>query len=270
MTLLVTGGTQVDAGKTTFSTGLTAYTGGVGFKPRAGNDYWFHHDDYRRALESGTLYGGDAKRLADASPGQLHPVDVNPVHRLWTPAPGGPTGLLGREDRSFLLDRVGEGYVINGTVELPETARERLPLSDAVAVTSVEELNAAIQQYHLPALAALERTIARTDRAIVESYGDVARPIEGIEPEAVAVVEPRRVRLFDGSRFVKACSITTGGATPLQGQLEERVASVVELVDPLGERELPPLGETERDDPDAVATAYEPAYELLLDVAGWE
>lgn len=44
MTLLVAGGAQVDAGKTTVSAGLVARTGAVGFKPRAGNDYWFHHE----------------------------------------------------------------------------------------------------------------------------------------------------------------------------------------------------------------------------------
>lgn len=270
MTLLVTGGTRVDAGKTTFTTGLIAHAGGVGFKPRAGNDYWFHHDDYRWALESGALFGNDARRLAAASPGQLNPIDLNPVHRLWMPDPGGGTGLLGREDRTFLLDRVGDGYMVNGTIEIPDRAREALGLSEAVVVRSVEELNAVIQEHHLPALSALERTITRTDRAIVESYGDVARPLSGIEPDAVAVVQPRQVRLFDGSRFIKACSITTGGATPLQGQLEERVADIVDLVDPVEQRELPPLPSADREDPEAVAAAYGPAYEQLLDVAGWE
>lgn len=46
MTLLVAGSERVDAGKTTFALGLIASLDGVGFKPRAGNDYWFHHDDY--------------------------------------------------------------------------------------------------------------------------------------------------------------------------------------------------------------------------------
>jgi predicted P-loop ATPase/GTPase len=38
MTVLVAGAHEVDAGKTTVSTGLLARTGAVGFKPRAGND----------------------------------------------------------------------------------------------------------------------------------------------------------------------------------------------------------------------------------------
>jgi len=270
MTLLVAGAQRVDAGKTTFSTGLAADTDGLGFKPRAGNDVWHNHDDYLTAIEEGHVYGKDARRLADASPGRLAPLDVNPVHRLWTPAPGPGTGLLGQSDREFLLDRVGEEYLVNGTVELPESARQALPLADAVVVESVEELNAAIREYYLPALDSLGRTIERTERAVVESYADVARPIQGLEPDAVAVVDPGRARIYGGSRYGKSCSIASGGTTPLEGQLEKRVSNVVELIDPVATVELPPLRKEEQSDPHAVAEAYAPAFEQLLDVAGWE
>jgi predicted P-loop ATPase/GTPase len=270
MTVLVAGDTRVDAGKTTFSTGLVAHASAVGFKPRAGNDVWFHHDDYRKAVDSGTLYGKDARRLAAASPGQLDPTDVNPIHRLWTPSPGAGTGLLGQDGRQFVVDRVADSYVVNGTVEVPDTAREGLPLSDAAVVESVEQLNGVIERAHLPALARLAETIERTDRPVVESYADVARPIQGLEPDAVAVVEPRRVRIFDGSRYAKACDISAGGTTPMEGQLEKRVSAVVDLVDPVAAAELPPLTSDERADPDAVADAYDHAYGQLCAAADWE
>ena len=125
MRLLIAGASQADAGKTTFSAGLVAHTGAVGFKPRAGNDYWFHHDDLRTALEDATLYGKDARTLAKTSPGTLNPEAINPVHRLWRPAPGPETGLLGQEDREFLVDRAGSRYVVNDTVEIPATIRCR-------------------------------------------------------------------------------------------------------------------------------------------------
>ena len=70
MKLLVAGASKVDAGKTTFTAGLVERTGVRAFKPRAGNDYWYDHDDYRRAVESGRLYGKDAERLAATSPGE--------------------------------------------------------------------------------------------------------------------------------------------------------------------------------------------------------
>lgn len=269
MTLLVVGNDRVDAGKTTFSTGLVATTGAVGFKPRAGNDHWFHHDDYREAVSRGSLFGKDARRLAEASPGTLGPTDINPVHRLWRPAPGNGNGMLGQDGREFVIDRAGEQYVINGTAEIPESAREQLPLSDAIVVNVVGEFNRVMEQYHLPALESLSRTIGTTDRAVVESYSDVARPLRGLEPDGVAVVEPGRVGVFEGPRFVKGCEVASGTEGAFEGQLEERVSSVLELVDPERTVDLPALSKEQRTDPDAVADAYAPAYDALLDVAGW-
>lgn len=267
MTLLVVGSERVDAGKTTFSTGLVARTRAVGFKPRAGNDYWFHHDDYREALEQGSLYGKDARRLAAASPGTLDPTDINPVHRLWQPTTEGG-GLLGQEGREFLLDRTGGQYVCNGSVNLPESTRERLPLSDAVVVDDLREFNQVMERAHVPALESLRRTIETTDRAVVESYSDIARPIRGIEPDGVAVVEPRRARIFDGARFVKACAVASGTEGSFHGQLEERVSSVIDLADPVETVSLPALTSEQRHDPETVASEYGSAYDALLAVAG--
>ncbi|MEF8826448.1 MAG: ATPase, partial [Halapricum sp.] len=183
MRLLVAGADRVDAGKTTFSTGLVHETGATGYKPRAGNDYWFDHDDYRRAVDAGRLYGKDARRLAAASPGDPDPETINPVHRLWTPVPGPSKGLLGQEGRAVLVDRVGdrgeERWVVNATVDLPRSVREALSLSDAVEVASVAEFNDAMRELHVPAMEALGERIADADRAVVESYADVARPLEG-------------------------------------------------------------------------------------------
>jgi predicted P-loop ATPase/GTPase len=269
MTLLVVGAERVDAGKTTFSTGLLARTDAVGFKPRAGNDRWFHHDDYLQAVEDGDLYGKDARRLAAASPGTLHPTDINPVHRLWRPSSGGGSGLLGQSDRVFILDRVGEQYVVNGTETLPDEAREQLPLKSGVVVDSVKEFNRVMEQLHLEALSEIARQIQATDRSVVESYSDVARPIQGIEPEAVAAVEPGCVRIVDGDRFRKGCEIAPGGEGPFQGQLEERVPSVLDLVDPVATVSLPALPSETRQEPAAVAEAYAEAYDELLAAADW-
>lgn len=264
MRLLVAGADPVDAGKTVFAAGLVAHTGAVGFKPRAGNDYWFHHDDVRAALDGATLYGGDAATLSAASPGTLAPEKINAVHRLWRPSPGPGTGLLGREDREFLVDRVGDRFVVNATVDVPDPIRAALPLADAPAVTSTEELNRVMEAHHLPALAALGETVARADRAVVESYGDVARPLRSLDPDAVAVVEPGLARVYEGSRFFRACEVAT--RSPNEGQLEERVGSVEDLLDPVSRAELPPLGSDERD-PETVADAYGHAFERVREVA---
>ncbi len=266
MNLLVAGGATVDAGKTTFSTGLLARVGGVGFKPRAGNDYWYDHDDYRAAVEDGRLYGKDAKRLVAAGAGDHEPEAINPVHRLWRPAPGGGTGLLGRADREFLLDRVGDDFVVNGSASLPEHAREHLPLDEAVVVRSLEEANAVMERHHLDAIRGLTGPIRATDPAVVESYGDVALPIRTVEFDAVAVVEPGRARIYDGGRYAKAHQVAVGG--PREGYLEETVENVVDLMDPRATVELPALTGAEREDPAAVAGAYAGAYDAMLDVVG--
>lgn len=262
MKLLVAGADRVDAGKTTFTIGLLDTLDAVGFKPRAGNDYWFHHDDYRHAVEQGRLFGKDAKRLAAASPGDLAPADINPVHRLWRPSPGSGAGMLGQPDREFVVDRVAENYVVNDTVEIPTAVRRYLPLDEAIRVSSLPELNEVMGNLHLVALDGIARRIAGRERVVVESYGDVARPLREFEPDAVAVVEPARVRIYDGDRYRKACSITSGG--PEEGQLEERVPAVVDLIDPVGSAPLPALSSEEREDPSAIASAYERSYEKLL------
>lgn len=316
MKLLVAGGAELDAGKTTFATGLVAETGAVGFKPRAGNDYWYDHADYREAVEQGRLYGKDARRLAAASPGDPDPEDINPLHRLWIPVPGAGTGVLGRQDRAFVVDRVTgqadppdvdgriteprstarsgqpdpsdltgratepaatarsgqpdapgrtDRYVTNASLEVPSSASEHLPLEDAIRVESLPEFNDVMAGLHRPALDAVHERIRDTPRAVVESYTDIARPLAGFEPDAVAVVEPRRARIYRGNRYSKACEVASGSATA--GRLEEPVDRVVELLDPAATVELPALGSDERTDPHTVSDRYDLAYDALLGAA---
>jgi predicted P-loop ATPase/GTPase len=266
MKLLVAGSAEVDAGKTTFSTGLIERTGARGYKPRAGNGYWYEQDDYRRAVETGRLYGKDARRIAAANPGSVRPEAINPLHRLWLPTPGRGKGVLGRDGRRFLFDRVthdGDTYVVNGGVEIPPAAERAFPLAEAPAVGSIEELNELMADRHAPALEALTAEIDARGSAIVESYADIARPLSAFVPDGVAVVEPRRCRVYDGERYAKACEVASGSAH--EGRLEERVEHVIELLEPSASVTLPALSSEERNDLAAVADAYEAAYDALLD-----
>lgn len=269
MKLLVAGSSEVDAGKTTFTTGLIERTGVRGYKPRAGNGYWYDQDDYRRSVEQGRLYGKDSKLIAAASPGDVRPEAINPVHRLWLPTPGRGKGPLGRDGRRFICDRVtqptGDGadrYVANADVEVPPAARRAFSLDDAPVVETLAELNDVMADLHAPALAALDDELAARDAAIVESYSDIARPLTEFAPDAVAVVEPRRCRIYDGERYAKSCEVASGSAH--EGRLEERVDNVLELLDPAATLTLPALSSDERDDVGAVADAYEAAYDELL------
>ncbi|AEH35347.1 ATPase [Halopiger xanaduensis] len=278
MIFLVVGADRVDAGKTTFSTGLLERTGAVGYKPRAGNDYWFDHDDCRRALSAGRLYGKDAKRLAGAENGARAPERLNPVHRLWRPSPGGGSGLLGRSDREFVVDRVGRlddgdaagepTFVRNATADVPDAVAEALPLEDAITVETVEEFNEIAERRYVPAFESLAAEIESADVAVVESYGDIAQPLQSLDPAAVAAVaavEPGRARIYPGDRYCRACEIAS--SSPQDGQLEKRVPDVLEYLDPLERVKLPPLSDTVRDDPARIAEAYAAAYDALLAAA---
>ncbi|OAQ53972.1 hypothetical protein HTG_00150 [Natrinema mahii] len=274
MILLVVGADRVDAGKTTFSAGLLERTGAVGYKPRAGNDFWFDHDDCRRALSDGRLYGKDAARLSAADGRERPPERLNPVHRLWRPAPDGGTGLLGRSDREFVVDRIGREaddplFVRNATAAVPDRVAEALPLADAVPVETVAEFNALAEREYVPAFERLAAEIEATEVAVVESYSDIALPLDSLEPAsiaAVAAVEPGRVRLYPGDRYCRACEVAS--SSPRDGAVEKRVPDALEYLDPLERVRLPALGTDERNDPARIADAYADAYDALLDAAG--
>ncbi|MEF8880923.1 MAG: ATPase [Halapricum sp.] len=268
MKLLVVGSKQLDAGKTTFSVGLVERTGAVGYKPRAGNDYWYSYDDVRTAAADGVLYGKDALRLAAVSPNGASPADIGPIHRLWRPRPGGVGSVLGQDGREFLLDRVGDTYVVNATITLPELLRESFPVESAIGVDSLAAFNDVMETHHRRIQADLAAEIESRPLAVVESYGDIARPLQDLDHDAVAVVEPRRLRVYDGGRYDKACSIAGGSPGPNRGTLEERVADVTELVDPIETIRLPPLRAETRHDPAAITDVYEAAYDALLSAAG--
>lgn len=301
MRLLVAGEDRVDAGKTTFSIGLLAHlaeTGRepIGYKPRAGNDFWFDHDDALDALADGRLYGKDARRLAVASADDAEPEARNPVHRLWRPTPG-RTGQLGEADRTFVVDRLREAegtdsFVVNDVAReeglIPAPVREALPLDDAHHVASVAEFNQLMAERYLPAFRRLRAQLLNRETAVVESYADVADPLAGVggdvdtavdadgdvdvegngDPviyDAVATVAPGRVRVFGGDRYARACAVASD--RPGRGQVEDRVGDVVGHVDPVAEFDLPPLTRESRSDPTAVAAAYRPAFEALVETA---
>lgn len=266
MRILVCGAHRVDAGKTTFSTGLVHRLGAVGWKPRAGNDYWFDHDDVLAAVSDGRLHGKDAARLVGASPGDRTPEDVNPIHRLWRPSPGPAEGILGQQRREFVVDRIGADFVVNGTVDIPPAVAGGLSIDDATVVETLSELNAIMEATHLPALTALRDRIADCDPAVVESYGDVARPIRDLQFDAVAVVEPRRMRAYPGERFGRAVAVA-GGSGVEGGGLETRAGEVTDLLEPQATVSLPALPGDVQSDPTAVAEADAAAYDALLELA---
>lgn len=265
LTVLVAGARNVDAGKTTVATGLVHSLVAFGVKPRAGNDFWYDYDAVSRELEAGRLVGSDARRLAAASKGSVEPEAINPLHRLWRPLDRGSGSIFGREQTEFLVDRVGGDYVVNATIDLPAAVTSSLPLEDAHRVESLEAMNALMADLHRPAVERVRPLLEGQDRVVIESYSDVARPLRDVRVDVVAVVGAGTLRLFDGERYCRAASVVSGG--PDLGQLEERVANVVDLLDPIRRLDLAPLGSAARADPNAVAAAYADEFEAIVDAA---
>jgi predicted P-loop ATPase/GTPase len=271
--LLVAGADPVDAGKTTFAVGLAARLRAANgrlrvFKPRAGNDRWFDHDDVRRAASQGRLYGKDIHRLLRAAGSDASHETRNPIHRLWRPMPE-ETGLLGEAGRTFLIDRArtadGDEWVVNDTADIPARLHEDLPLADARRVDTVRGFNDAMRDVHLRALDRLAgdvREAGDSGVALVESYGDVAMPLREVGFDAVAVVDPGRCRVYDGGRWTLARETATGDRDG--GTLEVHVERVTRMLDPLSAHDLRPLSAEKRGDPDAVATAYRDAYAAVV------
>ncbi|MDY7081526.1 MAG: ATPase [Halobacteria archaeon] len=263
MNYLVAGGKQVDAGKTTFTLGLVEYLSSIGspttgYKPRAGNDYWYDYDDYRHAVENGSLYGKDARKLAEVSRSDVKPWDINPVHRLWKPSVDDEDGILGRESREFVADRVRDEYVVNANID----AEVELPADEnrVREVATLEEFNEVMKELHMPVLEEFAGRVESQKTAVVESYGDIALPLD-TEFDRVAVVEPERVGIYDGGRFVRACEVV--GGTPREGQFETTVPRVTDEIDAETSVELRPLSRDERK-PEDIAEAYDEAYRRLV------
>ncbi len=214
------------------------------------------------SAREGRLYGKDAARLSAADGRDRPPERLNPVHRLWRPPPDGGTGLLGRADREFLVDRIGRDgddplFVRNATADLPAQVADALPLADAIPIESVAEFNDLAEARYVPAFERLAADIEATDVAVVESYSDIARPLEALSPSsiaAVAAVEPGRARIYPGDRYCRACEIAS--SSPRDGAIEKRVPDVLDYLDPLERVSLPALGSDRRADPERVARAY--------------
>jgi predicted P-loop ATPase/GTPase len=158
-------------------------------------------------------------------------------------------------------------FVVNAEAEsdgdLPAPIREALPLGGATRVGSIPEFNELMAEQYLPAFERVADRIGSTDTAVVESYSDIALPLDDVGFDAVAVVDPTRCRVYDADRYLKACEVARGSTS--DGQLEERVGRVVEMLDPLARVELPALSGGARDDPAQIAAANREAYDELLD-----
>jgi len=253
--ILVVGLREKDAGKTTLALALISHLKDAGFKvcgfkPKAGNNFWYDYDVVCEALSQGRLYGKDAKLLTQASGVSLPEEVVNPIHRLWIDESlqAGPNGLPG-----FLADRVtlpetGRGFFL--TLNMPMLRRYadcsgllatlRNSARLVAEVQSLKELNRAVSEFYSQAVRAAYGQVSRYEVLVVESYSDVAMPWEGLENlEAIFGVEPWRLCLYEPERYLTAVRMIS----QVRQDIEVTANQVCRLVKPLAEVRLKPSTE---------------------------
>lgn len=262
MTLLVVGKKQVNSGKTTFTLGLVERISGVGFKPRASNSYWYHYDQFLRSVQKGSLYGKDASFLSKVSSDISNPEEINNLHRLWRPSPQKNSGILGRQGSEFVLDRLGDKYIVNNNIKLPDLLKDNLSLEDCIYIESFDDFNELMENEYIDEMENFREKVKCFEDSIVESYKDIALPLQGIGFSRVAVVEPMQVEIYEGSKYIKACKICMGSNR--EGILEPVVEDVVDYLSPLATVRLPILTSEEKQDPKKIKSKYNGIYDRLL------
>jgi predicted P-loop ATPase/GTPase len=145
---------------------------------------------------------------------------------------------------------------------MPSEIFDALELEGATRVTSVEELNQITAEVYLDASRRLvSRLEAATRPLVIESYGDVAVPLE---LPVDAVVDPGRVRLYRGSSFLKSRDRVAG--SPREGRFETHTAAITDSLDPVAVQSLSPLSRGARENPEQVASRYADVYARLVDL----
>ena len=250
--IMVVGLREKDAGKTVVAQAVIEYLKekGVnvcGFKPKAGNSFWYDYDVVYESLLQGRLYGKDAKILKNSSKTDLPEEVINPIHRLWVenstyiPINGLP---------SFLVDRVtisedGKFFIVINRLELekyPECEKflENLCLNaeKIFEVSDVCRLNSIIKEYYDKAVELAYKRIKQDyDIIVMESYSDIALPWDKIENvKNILAVEPWHIYLYNPDKYLTAVKLST----KLRKEGEISTLQVKQLVKPAKEVKVAP------------------------------
>jgi len=249
MKILCVGLRDYKSGKTTLALALMRLykEKGIqvcGFKPKSGNNLWYHWKSVKDAIMKGTLYGRDAKKLYEEM--ELEKVQdvpvtlINPVHRLWMPNMNEISfgGLP-----HFILDRITiedqQIIAINNHAECPidkKYFQNLLSKSEIIRINNREDLQELTGLYEKADKIAETQLTKQFNTIICESYADIGLPWNDIEDiDYVFTIKPFFLEIYEGERYIQSSKVISTLS------IEQKTEDIIEPIKPLREIKIPPF-----------------------------
>jgi predicted P-loop ATPase/GTPase len=247
MKILCAGLRDYQSGKTTLTIALLRLFKELdqkvcGFKPKSGNNLWYHWTQIKNALKEGFLYGKDAKLIHDEMSDQTPINLINPIHRLWMPTLNEMSfgGLP-----HFILDRITinnrQIVALNSYADCPVDRAYFEPLlfrSEQIKISNRADLQNLTKLYE-EADRTAERLLSKKYNILIcESYADTGLPWNGIsELDYVFTIEPFHLSLYEGERYLQASEVVSTLC------IEQKTEEIIEPLKPLKEIKIPPFAD---------------------------
>ncbi|MFO8017861.1 MAG: hypothetical protein R6U96_04445 [Promethearchaeia archaeon] len=215
--ILISGVKEFSAGKTTVARALIRYFNDKsqsvsGFKPRSGNNIWYHWKLIRKGLKRGTVYSKDAKLMSREMNEKISINLLNPVHRLWTTTSETSTW---NSLPNFLLDRITidtQQYVLlNKQQDFPvkkKLFKKLFKQSKIIEIRTREDLQEYSGLYTNATAQAHKILSEKFDNLVLESYSNIAVPFEKISGlDYVLIAHPFKIEVYNGERYLQALEL---------------------------------------------------------------
>ncbi|MGV9198181.1 MAG: hypothetical protein ACOC44_10730 [Promethearchaeia archaeon] len=242
--LLISGIAEYSAGKTTVARALIRYFNEKsqsvsGFKPRSGNNIWYHWKLIREGLDQGTIFSKDAKLLQSEMKNKIPLTLINPVHRLWTMS---SENSAWNSLPHFLMDRINfdnkQYILLNKQQDLPvkrEFFETLFKKSEVIEIKSRDELQEYSSLYGNATSQAHETLCKKFENIIIESYSNIAVPLRKISDlDFVFITRPFHIDIYKGERFLQALELLS--TLPI----EQNTEHVIESIKPVKKIKVPP------------------------------
>ncbi|TXT58118.1 MAG: putative p-loop ATPase/GTPase-like protein [Promethearchaeota archaeon] len=245
MKILCTGLTEKYSGKTTLSLSLINYLkergdSVYGFKPKAGNNLWYHWEMVCKSLAEGTLYGKDVYKYYEVCEENIPISILNPIHRLWIPE---SQEAVWERLPNFLLDRVTvkkkQYILINTKCKIPIEEKYFHKLfqnSEFIKILTRKDLTKITPLYEKADNRAYSYLSNNSDHIICESYADVGLPwMELKDLDLVFVIKPFHIAIYEGERYLAASKVVSSIS------IEQKTEEIIEPIKPLKTIKVPPF-----------------------------